>query len=224
MNDEIGQQTFRIPDDLPRPIKGLIADLRNLVDQFGTNSKELVMELARGLDEEKICERNKISRLIKYILKDKIREGKITAKWIENCLPEDYKRRYSKSEETSLSRKVKKLQGMLVDNRGNLHTELIPPIGKENQPMVQKEQTKEEVAEECPRCAELEEALRETAKISTAEQLAKGEIRVAIFKDKYKEIKSAMRESSNLFYIVVDSINRILVRAEVDLKDDIIAD
>jgi hypothetical protein len=226
MNDEIGQQTFRIPDDLPRPIRGIIANLRNLVDQFGTNSKEQVMELARGLDEEKICERNKISRLIKYILKDKIREGKITAKWIEGCLPEDYKRRYSKSEETSLSRKVKKLQGMLVDNRGNVHTELIPPngSGKENQPMVQKEQTKEEVAEGCSRCLELEEALRKASKISTAEQLAASEIKVTISKDRYEEIKSAMQERGDLFYIIVDSVNRIFVRAGVDLKDDIIAD
>jgi hypothetical protein len=54
MDDEIEQQTFRIPDDFPRPIRRTIANLRNLVDQFGTNSKEQVMELARGLDEEKI--------------------------------------------------------------------------------------------------------------------------------------------------------------------------
>jgi hypothetical protein len=225
MNNEIEQQSFRIPDDLPRPIKGLIANLRNLVDQFGTSSKELVMELARGLDEEEICERNKISRLIKYILKDKIREGKITAKWIEDCLSEDYKRRYSKSEETSLSRGVKKLRGMLVDNRGKVHAELTSPngSGKENQSIIQKEQAKEEVAEGCSRCLELEEALRKASKISTAEQLADSKIKVAISKDKYKEIKSAMRESSNLFYIIVDSENRVFVRVEVDLKDDIIA-
>lgn len=97
LNDKGEQQTFRIPDDFPRSIRVTIANLRNVIDQFGTNSKELVIELARGINEEKVSERNKISRLIKYILKDKIREGKITAKWIENCLPEDYKRRYSKS-------------------------------------------------------------------------------------------------------------------------------
>jgi hypothetical protein len=216
---------FRIPDDLPRPIRVTIANLRNVIDQFGTNSKELVIELARGINEEKICERNKISRLIKYILKDKIREGKITAKWIEDCLPEDYKRRYSKSEVSSLSRKVKKLQGMLVDNRGKVHSELISPngSGKENQSIIQKEQAKD-VAEGCPRCLELEEALRKASKISTAEQLAESEIKVTIFKDKYEEIKSAMQESGDLFHIIVDSVNRILVRIEVGLKEDIIAD
>lgn len=225
MNDKIEQKTFRIPDDFSRPIRVTIANLWNLIDQFGTNSKELVIELARRLDEEKICERNKISMLIKYILKDKIREGKITAKWIENCLPEDYKRRYSKSEETSLSRKVKKLQGMLVDNRGRVHSELISQngSGKENRSIIQKEQSKD-VTEGCPRCLDLEEALREASKISTAEQLAASEIKVTVFKDKYDEIKSAMQESGELFYIIVDSANRILVRAEVDLKDDVIAD
>jgi hypothetical protein len=187
LNDKSEQQTSRIADDFPRPIRRTIANLRNVIDQFGTNSKELVIELARGINEKKICERNKISRLIKYILKDKIREGKITAKWIEDCLPEDYKRRYSKSEETSLSSKVGKLQG-------------------------------------CPRCLELEEALRKASKISTAEQLVESEIKVTIFKNKYEEIKSAIQESGDLFHIIVDSVNRILVRAEVDLKDDIIAD
>lgn len=98
MNDEIEQQSFRIPDDFSNSIRGIISNLRSVVDQFGTNSKELVIELARRLDEEKVCERNKISRLIKYILKDKIREGKITTKWIEKCLREEYKRDYSESE------------------------------------------------------------------------------------------------------------------------------
>jgi hypothetical protein len=224
MNDEI-QQTLRMPDDFPSTIRGIIANLRNIVDQFGTNSKELVIELARRIDEEKICERNKISRLIKYILKDKIRESKITSKWIEDCLPEDYKRGYSKSEETSLSRKVKKFQGMLVDNRGKVHAELVSPNGskKWNQSIIEKEQVND-VEEGCPRCSELEEALRKASKMSTAEQLAESEIKVTISKDKYDEIKSAMQENSDLIYIIVDKVNRTLARVEVDLKDHVIAD
>ena len=38
------------------------------------------------------------------ILKDKIREGKITEKWIEECLHQEYKRKYNKSEVSSLSK------------------------------------------------------------------------------------------------------------------------
>ncbi|HZA08416.1 MAG TPA: hypothetical protein VE619_11990 [Nitrososphaeraceae archaeon] len=54
--------------------------------------------------------RNQICRKIKQILKDKITERKITAKWIEKCLPSEYKRKYNdnknkkiKSELSSLS-------------------------------------------------------------------------------------------------------------------------
>ena len=43
------------------------------------------------------------------MLADKIKEGKITKKWIERCLPQEYRRRYVKSEQSSLSGKAKKL-------------------------------------------------------------------------------------------------------------------
>lgn len=107
---------------------------------------------------------------------------------------------------------------MVIDNSGKAYA--VGSIG------FQKEQENLGYRNEgrCPRCSELEETLRKVSKIPTAEQLAESEIKVTISKDKYKEINSAMQESSNLFYIIVDSINRVLVRAEVDLKDHIIAD
>src|SRR5689334_25069470 len=53
------------------------------------------------------------------MLADKIKEGKITKKWIERCLPQEYRRRYVKSEQSSLSGKAKKLEKiMIVDNKG----------------------------------------------------------------------------------------------------------
>ncbi len=52
------------------------------------------------------------------MLADKINEGKITGKWIERCLPQEYRRRYAKSEQSSLSRNAKKLGEILVDNEG----------------------------------------------------------------------------------------------------------
>jgi hypothetical protein len=39
-------------------------------------------------------------------------------KWIEECLPQEYKRKYAKSEPSSLSRNAKKLGKILVDNEG----------------------------------------------------------------------------------------------------------
>ena len=53
------------------------------------------------------------------MLADKIKEGKITKKWIERCLPQEYRRRYAKSEQSSLSGKAKNLEKiMIVDNKG----------------------------------------------------------------------------------------------------------
>ena len=101
-------------------LHGIIIDLKNIIDDYDYNFKkfpELILELARRLNEEKSCEQNKISQIIKEILKDKIKEGKITAKWIEECLPSEYKRKYTiKSEQSSLSRKKKDL--ILVTNEG----------------------------------------------------------------------------------------------------------
>ena len=92
-------------------IEGVIADLRNTIDQLAIDfntAKNLILELARRLDETKRREQSQICREIKEILQDKIKEGEITEKWIEECLPQEYKRRYTKSEVSSLSKQAKK--------------------------------------------------------------------------------------------------------------------
>src|SRR6185312_4357509 len=106
-------------------INGIITNLKLAVDQLSkdfTKAKELIHELARHLDESKLCERAQISRKIKEILKDKIEEGKITEKWIEDCLSSEYKRKYrTKSEVTSLSKDNRK--EIEVDASGNFEIE-----------------------------------------------------------------------------------------------------
>ncbi len=57
------------------------------------------------------------------MLTDKIKEGKITKKWIERCLPQEYRRRYAISEQSSLSSKAKKLEKIIVDNEGKIIAE-----------------------------------------------------------------------------------------------------
>jgi hypothetical protein len=92
-------------------IDNIIADLRNTIDELAINfntAKNLILELASRFDETKRCEQSQICRKIKEILQDKINEAKITAKWIEECLPQGYKRRYTKSELTSLSKQLKR--------------------------------------------------------------------------------------------------------------------
>ena len=109
-----------IYDSFPQNIKSIIASLRVVVDQIHSDfkqAKELILEMARRLDEEGLCERNHISRTIKKILEDKIKEGKVTEKWIEECLPQEYKRQYIKSELSSLSKEQPKHQIIEVRSR-----------------------------------------------------------------------------------------------------------
>jgi hypothetical protein len=100
-------------DSLPQNIKDIIAALKDAIDQFDLffkKARDLILELATRLDEGGLYERNQISRIIKKILKHKTKERKITEKWIEECLPSEYKRPYVKSELSSLSRERSKGQ------------------------------------------------------------------------------------------------------------------
>ena len=103
-------------------IDSVVVNLRAVIDDLDrifATAKSLILELARLLDETKQCRQSQICRKIKEMLKDKIHEGKITGKWIERCLPQEYRRRYVKSEQSSLSGKAKRLEKIIiVDNKG----------------------------------------------------------------------------------------------------------
>ena len=80
-------------------IKIVVVDLKAVIDRLDrnfTNAKSLILKLARLLDETKECKQSLICTRIKEIMQDKIKEGKITKKWIERCLPQEYKRTYAK--------------------------------------------------------------------------------------------------------------------------------
>ena len=62
-----------------------------------------ILDLARYYDETEIYKRNQICRKIKEKLQDKIKEGKITERWIEESLSQKHKRRHTKSEVSSVS-------------------------------------------------------------------------------------------------------------------------
>src|SRR5205085_4168780 len=113
-----GNPTTLLPTD---QVENIIAKLRVVIDELDKNfadAKSLILELARHLDETKQSEQTQICRKIKEMLKDKIKDGKITGKWIEECLPQEYKMKYAKSEPSSLSRNAKKLGEMIGDNEG----------------------------------------------------------------------------------------------------------
>ena len=63
--------------------------------------KTLLLKLCQDLLALNICEEHQVSITIKEILKDKINHNKITERWIERCLPQEYKRKYEKKSDTS---------------------------------------------------------------------------------------------------------------------------
>jgi len=115
-------------DSLPQNIKSIIATLRIVIDQLDSDfkqAKDLILEIARQLDEGRNCDRNQISRTIKKILQDKIQEGKVTEKWIEECLAPEYKRQYTKSKPSSLSKQKPKRQIIEVSTEGPVQKVLL---------------------------------------------------------------------------------------------------
>jgi len=118
-------------DSFPQNIKSIIATLRVVVDQINSHFKqarELILKIAKQLDERELCERDQISRTIKKILRDKIQAGKITEKWIEECLAPEYKRQYNKSELSSLSKQRPKRQ-FGISTKGN---HILPGQGQDD--------------------------------------------------------------------------------------------
>lgn len=67
LTNKITKTTNSINDISNHPkLHGKISDLKNLIDNNYKKSIELVIETAKGLDEENLCERSKISQLKRY--------------------------------------------------------------------------------------------------------------------------------------------------------------
>ena len=108
--EEQTSHDYALFDSFPQYIKNIITKLRITVDHIDSPrnyARDLIHELARQLDERRLCERGRISIKIKEILEDKIHAGKVTERWIRKCLPPEYKREYAKDkrELSSLSNK-----------------------------------------------------------------------------------------------------------------------
>jgi hypothetical protein len=148
---------------------------------------ELILGLARYLDENEGYERNQICRKIKEKLQDKIKERKITERWIEDCLPQEYKRRYTKSEVSSVSNENKQGQVSSIitqDAVKEFDTDdhkpsADPPISKSPQ----------EVADELQRCV-------------NGFEVSKNEVQFTIPRRKYENLKAAIEESNAAIYVV----------------------
>ncbi len=109
-------------DSLPENVKSTARNLRIAIEQMHlglTKTKELILETARQLDEEHVEDQAKICKKIKEILKDKIQEGKISEGWIEECLPREYKRKYTKTESQQNHLSGVQQPELVVSTKGN---------------------------------------------------------------------------------------------------------
>jgi uncharacterized protein YnzC (UPF0291/DUF896 family) len=223
-------------------INTVVVNLRAVIDELDKNfasAKSLILELARLLDETKQGKQSQICAKIKEMLADKIKEGKITKKWIERCLPQEYRRRYVKSEQSSLSGKAKNLEKiMIVDNEGKTvaveeepstynsstidnNSAFTQPRGRDAIQPIQKEQDEDVLEgdddEAWTRSLESgeEEAPRKASPISEPEHLlSANEIKFTIPKERYQEVKTAMSDCSNCCYLVFDRNTGLMLRSE----------
>jgi uncharacterized protein YnzC (UPF0291/DUF896 family) len=228
------------------PIKTVVVNLRAVIDEIDRNfasAKSLILELARLLDETKECKQSQICTKIKEMLADKIKEGKITKKWIEPCLPQEYRRRYVKSELCSLSGRAKKLEKIIiVDNKGKAvagdeepspynsstidnNSAFTQPRGRDAIQPLHKEQDKDVLEgdddEAWTKSQESgEEAPGKSSLIREPEHSSVAEIKFTIPKDRYEEVKTAMSNGSNCFYLVFDRNTGLLLRSESGETDN----
>jgi hypothetical protein len=223
-------------------VENIMAKLRDVIDERDKNfadAKSLILELARHLDETRQCEETQICRKIKEMLNDKIKEGKITGKWIEECLPQEYKRKYAKSELSSLSRNAKKVGKILVDNEGKslaesssyessnidniahiAHIAHTQTQGRDRNQTLQKDTPNNLGISEndddggCIGGQEWEEAFLKALMMIEAEHLSGAEIKFTIPKDRYEEVKTAISNGSNCCYLVFDRNSGSFLRSE----------
>jgi hypothetical protein len=173
------------------------------------------------------------------MLKDKIKDGKITGKWIEECLPQEYKRKYAKSELSSLSRNAKKVRKILVDSEGKslaesssyessnidniahiahiAHTQT--QGGDRNQTLQKDTPNNVGISENdygcrCISVQEWEEAFLKALMMTQDEHLPGAEVKFSIPKDRYEEVKTAMSNGSNCCYLIFDRISGSFLRSE----------
>lgn len=212
-------------------VYAMIIDLRLLIDDYHGHlirSKELILEIARKLSQEEWrFEKSTICTRIKEILEDKVREGKITERWIEECLPPEYKRCYTKSELSSQLKKDKELvkkvsaknepenehevdlQEILVTTDG---THLSPVQGLEKGDEIwdyerlnlENKEQKETLLQ------------RDRESISSADRIFEEEIEFRIHRERFDELHRVMAECDRFCYVIFDVKNEIFLRAKSD--------
>jgi hypothetical protein len=207
--EEVGNRNHGSIDPLYESIKDIIDRLRKTIDELDANSKtaqELILEAARKLDESKQCKQNEICVTIKKLLKDRIDQGKISEKWIEDSLPKEYQRKYiaksmhAKSEVTSLSKNTSKSGTTSV---------LLPSSHRDGGGCL---------GDDCPRCPELvsqnralREALDKATPLGSASDLSRSEKqKFQIPKEMQRKLIEELNDSIESCYVIFDECGRLL--------------
>jgi hypothetical protein len=214
-------------------INGIIADLKIVVENFHlecTKLRDIIQELAKRLDENKICKQEIICQAIKEILKEKIAEDKISERYIESCLPTEYKRKHIRkkiieSEICSVSQN-KSASVMQKDNFDyiNLENRNIEPQYNNNITKTLPKLHHEEF-EGCNLCKdvvaenkELREIAQKNIKFLPAELLNNG---IKISKNKAKEIEDISKRCKDFIYLIFNMEGNIIrIKADIEIDKD----
>ena len=221
-------------------VNGIIADLKMLVENLDlefTKLREIIQELARRLDENKICKQETICQTIKEILKEKIAEGKISERYIEGCLPTEYKRKHSRkkiieTEICSVSQKSNQGASLIQKDEPNNNSNYMKlenrPIEAQFNNNITKTLPKLHDAEfeGCSLCKdvvaenkELREIAEKNIMFLSAERLNNG---FKISKNKAKEIENVSKRCKDFIYLIFDiGGNIIRIKADIEIDKEI---
>ena len=219
-------------------VNGIIVDLKMLVEELHsefTKLRDIILELARRLDEEQICKQEIICQVIKEILKEKISEGIISERYIESCLPTEYKRKHIRkkiieSEQISVSQ-INQGASLTQKDESNNNSD---DIKLENRPIEIQFNNKltknppklqDTEFEGCSMCKdviaenkELTEIVHKNIKFVSAETLNNG---IKISKNKAKEIEDVSNRCKDFIYLIFDIEGNIIdIKADIEIDKD----
>jgi len=215
-------------------VNGIIADLKIVVENFHlecTKLRDIIQELAKRLDENKICKQDIICQSIKEILKEKIDEGKISERYIESCLPTEYKRKHIRKKiiKTEICSVTQDTSAALIQkdtlNYINLKNRNIEPHYK-NYITKTLPKLHHEEFEGCSLCKdviaenkELREIVSNNIKFHSAKTLNNG---IKISKNNAQEIDNVTKRCRDFIYLIFDIEGDIIeIKADIEIDKEI---
>ena len=217
-------------------VNGIIADLKMMVEKLHfefTKLRKIIQELAKRLDENKICKQEIICQAIKEILKEKIIEGKISERYIESCLPTEYKRKHIRkkiieTEQISVSQSNQSAS-LIQKDELNINSDYIKvedrPIEVQFNNKLTKNPPKlqDTEFEDCSMCKdviaenkELRQIVHKNINFHSAETLKNG---IKISKDNAKEIENVSKRCKDFIYLIFD-IEGNIIKIKADREID----